>query len=87
MTCMCNHLMVYFKLLEIQQRKHPPVLDEVLLEPAGDLLVGERGDGDHCPELAVQSLVKPIKLLVAPGHLGSSDFMSSTSTDASIDIT
>ena len=45
------------------------MLDEVLLEPAGDLLVGERGDGDHSPELALEPLVKPVKLLVASGYL------------------
>ena len=46
-----------------------PVLDEVLLEPAGDLLVGERGDGDNSPELATEPLVQPVELLVAPAHL------------------
>ena len=45
------------------------MLDEVLLEPAGDLLVGERGDGDHSPELATEPLVQPVELLVAPAHL------------------
>ena len=45
------------------------MLDEVLLESAGDLLVGERGDGDHGPELALEPLVQPVKLLVAAGHL------------------
>ena len=45
------------------------MLDEVLLEPAGDLLVGERGDGDHSPELATESLVQPVELFVAPAHL------------------
>ena len=46
-----------------------PVLDEVLLEPAGDLLVGEGGDGDHSPELAGEPLMQPVELLVAPAHL------------------
>ena len=45
------------------------MLDEVLLEPASDLLVGERGDGDNSPEFALEPLVKPVKLLVASGHL------------------
>lgn len=45
------------------------MLDEVLLESAGDLLVGERGNRDHGPELALEPLVQPVKLLVASGHL------------------
>ena len=45
------------------------MLDEVLLEPAGHLLVGERGNGDNSPKLALEPLVKPVKLLVASGHL------------------
>ena len=45
------------------------MLDEVLLESAGDLLVGERGDRDHRPELALEPLVQPVELLVASGHL------------------
>ena len=46
-----------------------PVLDEVLLEPAGDLLVWQGRDGHHGAELAVQAVVEPVKLLVPPGHL------------------
>ena len=45
------------------------MLDEVLLESAGDLLIGERGDRDHRPELALEPLVQPVELLVASGHL------------------
>ncbi len=45
------------------------MLDEVLLESAGDLLIGERGDRDHRPELALKPLVQPVELLVASGHL------------------
>ena len=45
------------------------MLDEVLLESAGDLLVRERGDGNHSPEFALQPLVQPVKLFIASGHL------------------
>ena len=45
------------------------MLDEVLLESAGDLLVRERGDGDHSPKLALEPLVQPVELLIASGHL------------------
>ena len=41
------------------------MLDEVLLESAGDLLVRERGDGDHSPELALEPLVQPVELFIA----------------------
>ena len=45
------------------------MLYQVLLESAGNLLVGERGNGDHSPELALQPLVQPVKLFIASGHL------------------
>ena len=61
-----------YKLFQNYIHTHAPVLDEVLLESASDLLVGERGDGDHSPELASEPLVQPVELLVAPAHLDTS---------------
>lgn len=43
-----------------------PMLDELVLVSAGDLLVGQRRDGDEA-ELLHEPLVQPVEVLVSPG--------------------
>ena len=53
---------------EVLELLHP-LLDEVSLIEAAELLVGERGDEDDGAEFALEAFVEPVEMFVAPGYL------------------